>query len=115
VQFGHLPLDKDGQEDLYTLVVTVYRNDGMFNLCSVHGGTRIPLAAWFFSAARTLGSITRATLTGFEIAGWAYSIGICAGFALIPLYVHFANYDYVERQKYPTDPRAEVDPLSFDH
>jgi succinate dehydrogenase / fumarate reductase cytochrome b subunit len=26
VQFGHLPLDKDGQEDLYTLVVTVYRN-----------------------------------------------------------------------------------------
>jgi hypothetical protein len=26
VQFGHLPLDKNGQEDLYSLVVAVYRN-----------------------------------------------------------------------------------------
>jgi succinate dehydrogenase / fumarate reductase, cytochrome b subunit len=26
LQFGHVPLDKDGQKDLYTLVVTVYQN-----------------------------------------------------------------------------------------
>ena len=56
VQFGHLPLDKDGQEDLYTLVVTVYRNGWyvlIYVLCMIALGYH--LLHGFFSAARTLG------------------------------------------------------------
>jgi succinate dehydrogenase / fumarate reductase cytochrome b subunit len=51
VQFGHLPLDKDGQEDLYTLVVTVYRNGWyvlIYVLCMVALGYH--LLHGFFSA-----------------------------------------------------------------
>lgn len=92
VQFGHLPLDKDGQEDLYTLVVTVYRNGWyvlIYVLCMVALGYH--LLHGFFSAARTLGVYHPRYVNWIRIAGWVYSIGISAGFAFIPLYVHFAK------------------------
>jgi len=92
VQFGHLPLDKDGQEDLYTLVVTVYR-DGwyvlIYVLCMVALGYH--LLHGFFSAARTLGLYHPRYVNWIRIVGWIYSIGISAGFALVPIYVHFAT------------------------
>jgi succinate dehydrogenase / fumarate reductase, cytochrome b subunit len=92
VQFGHLPLDKDGQEDLYTLVVTVYRNGWyvlIYVLCMVALGYH--LLHGFFSAARTLGVYHPRYVTWIRVAGWTYSVGVSAGFALIPLYVHFAR------------------------
>jgi succinate dehydrogenase / fumarate reductase cytochrome b subunit len=92
VQFGHLPLDKDGQEDLYTLVVTVYRNGWyvlVYVLCMVALGYH--LLHGFFSAARTLGACHPRYVRWIRIVGWIYSIGISAGFALVPVYVHFAK------------------------
>jgi len=92
VQFGHLPLDKDGQEDLYTLVVTVYRNGWyvlIYVLCMVALGYH--LLHGFFSAARTLGVCHPRYVSWIRIAGWIYSVGISAGFALVPVYVHFAR------------------------
>jgi succinate dehydrogenase / fumarate reductase, cytochrome b subunit len=92
VQFGHLPVDKDGQEDLYTLVVTVYRNGWyvlIYVLCMVALGYH--LLHGFFSAARTLGVCHPRYVSWIRIAGWIYSVGISAGFALVPLYVHFAR------------------------
>jgi succinate dehydrogenase / fumarate reductase, cytochrome b subunit len=91
VQFGHLPLDKDGQEDLYTLVVTVYRNGWyvlIYVLCMVALGYH--LLHGFFSAARTLGVHYPRYVTWIRVIGWIYSVGISAGFALVPVYVHFA-------------------------
>jgi succinate dehydrogenase / fumarate reductase, cytochrome b subunit len=92
VQFGHLPLDKDGQEDLYTLVVTVYRNGWyvlIYVLCMVALGYH--LLHGFFSAARTLGVCHPRYVSWIRIGGWIYSVGISAGFALVPVYVHFAR------------------------
>ena len=91
VQFGHLPVDKDGQEDLYTLVVTVYRNGWyvlIYVLCMVALGYH--LLHGFFSAARTMGVYHPRYVIWIRVIGWIYSIGISAGFALVPVYVHFA-------------------------
>jgi hypothetical protein len=92
VQFGHLPLDKDGQEDLYTLVVTVYRNSWyvlIYVLCMV--GLGYHLLHGFFSAARTLGIYHPRYANWIRAVGWVYSVGISAGFAVIPLYIYFAK------------------------
>ncbi len=91
VQFGHLPVDKDGQEDLYTLVVTVYRNGWyvlIYVLCMIALGYH--LLHGFFSAARTMGFYNPRYVRWIRVIGWIYSIGISAGFALVPVYVHFA-------------------------
>ena len=92
VQFGHLPVDKDGQEDLYTLVVTVYRNGWyvlIYVLCMVALGYH--LLHGFFSAARTMGVYHPRYVNWIRAIGWIYSVGISAGFALVPVYVHFAR------------------------
>lgn len=73
-------LDKDGQEDLYTLVVTVYRSGWyvlVYVLCMVALGYH--LLHGFFSAARTLGAFHPRYINWIRIAGWIYSIGLhCA-------------------------------------
>ncbi|MBV8254574.1 MAG: succinate dehydrogenase cytochrome b subunit [Chitinophaga sp.] len=89
-KFGELPLDEHGHKDLYTLVITVYSELWyvviyvicMIALCYhlIHG---------FFSAARTLGLYHPKYVRWIRILGWVYSVGICAGFAFIPVYVHF--------------------------
>jgi succinate dehydrogenase / fumarate reductase cytochrome b subunit len=45
----------------------------------------------FFSAARTLGVYHPRYVIVVKVVGWLYSIGISAGFALVPLFVHFAR------------------------
>ena len=92
VQFGHLPLDKDGQEDLYTLVITVYKN-GWYVLIYVLSMLALGyhLLHGFFSAARTLGVYHPRYAKWIRLVGWVYSVGISAGFALIPVYVHLVT------------------------
>ena len=92
LQFGHVPLDKDGQRDLYTLVVTVYHNGWyvlIYVLCMAALGYH--LMHGFFSAARTLGFYNARYVKWIRVVGWVYSIGISLGFALIPVYIHFAR------------------------
>jgi hypothetical protein len=89
---AQVPRDKDGQKDLYTLVVSVYRNGWyvlIYVLCM--GALGYHLLHGFFSAARTLGFYNARYVGWVKIAGWIYSIGISVGFALIPLYIHFAR------------------------
>ena len=92
VQFGHVPLDKDGQEDLYTLVVTVY-HDGWYVLIYVLSMVALGyhLLHGSFSAARTLGFYNARYVHWVKIAAYIYSIGISAGFAIIPVYIYFAR------------------------
>jgi succinate dehydrogenase / fumarate reductase cytochrome b subunit len=92
LQFGHVPLDKDGQKDLYTLVVTVYHQGWyvlIYVLCMIALGYH--LLHGFFSAARTLGLYNPRYVNWLRVVGWIYSIGISAGFALIPVYLHFTR------------------------
>ena len=92
VQFGHVPLDKDGQEDLYTLVVTVYHN-GWYVLIYVLSMVALGyhLLHGSFSAARTLGFYNARYLHWLKIAAGIYSVGISAGFAIIPVYIYFTR------------------------
>ena len=92
LQFGKVPLDKDGQKDLYTLVITVYQSGWyvlVYVLCMVALGYH--LLHGFFSAARTLGFYNARYAPWVSAIGWVYSIGISAGFALIPVYIHFTG------------------------
>ena len=92
LQFGHVPLDSDGQKDLYTLVVKVYQNGWyvlVYVLCMV--ALAYHLLHGFFSAARTLGVYDLRYVGWIKVLGWIYSIGISTGFALVPVYVHFAR------------------------
>src|SRR5580698_1856299 len=85
LKFGHLPLDKDGQEDLYTLVVTVYHSGWyvvIYVLCMAALGYH--LLHGFFSAARTLGVYHPRYVNLVKTVGWIFSIGVSAVFAFIP-------------------------------
>lgn len=92
LQFGHVPLDKDGQKDLYALVVKVYQNGWyvlIYVFCMLALGYH--LLHGFFSAARTLGVYHPRYVELIKVCGWIYSIGVSAGFAIVPIYVHFAR------------------------
>jgi succinate dehydrogenase / fumarate reductase cytochrome b subunit len=92
LQFGHVPLDKDGQKDLYTLVISVYQNGWyvlLYVLCMFALGYH--LLHGFFSAARTLGFYNARYVHWVRVIAWFYSVGIAGGFALIPIYIHFTR------------------------
>jgi succinate dehydrogenase / fumarate reductase, cytochrome b subunit len=86
-------LDKDGQRDLYTLVITVYRN-GWYVLIYVLSMVALAyhLLHGFFSAARSLGIYHPRYVRLVKATGWVYSIGIGAGFAFIPVIIYFVRH-----------------------
>jgi succinate dehydrogenase / fumarate reductase cytochrome b subunit len=89
-KFGEMPVDSHGRKDLYTLVITVYREGwyvAVYVLCMV--ALCYHLLHGFFSAARTLGVYHPRYAKGIKVFGWIFSVVICAGFAIIPVYVHF--------------------------
>ena len=92
VQFGHVSLDKDGQEDLYTLVVTVYHN-GWYVLVYVLSMIALGyhLLHGSFSAARTLGFYNTRYVRWVKITTGLLGLGIRPGFAIIPVYIYFAR------------------------
>lgn len=89
-KFGNTPLDANGNKDLYLLVVTVFKEWwyviiyvlSMIALCYhlIHG---------IYSATRTLGLYHPKFVRWFHTAGTVYSVIICLGFALMPVYVFF--------------------------
>ncbi|MGJ1198335.1 succinate dehydrogenase cytochrome b subunit [Sphingobacterium spiritivorum] len=89
-KFGTLPLDDNGHKDLYLLVVTTFKEWwyvliyvlAMIALCYhlIHG---------VYSSIRTLGLFHPKYIKWLKVAGIAYSVIICAGFALMPVYVYF--------------------------
>jgi succinate dehydrogenase / fumarate reductase cytochrome b subunit len=92
LEFGSLPLDENGRKDLYTLVVQVCRSGwyvGLYVVCMV--ALAYHLLHGFFSAARSLGVYHPRYANAVRLFGWAYSIGVSAGFAAMPLYVYFSN------------------------
>ena len=91
-KFGSLPLDSNGHKDLYILVVSVFQEWwyvliyilAMVALCYhlVHG---------IYSATRTLGLYHPKYVKWLKTVGITYSIIICTGFALMPIYI-FLTY-----------------------
>ena len=92
-KFENLPLDKDGNKDLYILMVAVFKEwwyvliyvFSMVALCyhMIHG---------IYSATRTMGLFHPKFVRWFKIIGTAYSVIISTGFALIPVYIFFTAH-----------------------
>lgn len=91
-KFGSLPLDANGNRDLYTLVVTTYQEWWyvlIYVLAMIALGYH--LLHGFFSAVRTLGVFHPKFVKWFRYIGIAYSVIISLGFAIIPVYIYFLN------------------------
>ncbi|RFS23310.1 succinate dehydrogenase [Chitinophaga silvatica] len=91
-KFGDLPVDEKGRKDLYVLVIKVYSDLWyvlLYVVCMI--ALFYHLLHGFFSAARTLGLYHPRYVRWVKMFGWVYSVVICAGFAFIPLYVHFVK------------------------
>ncbi|MBL1408939.1 MULTISPECIES: succinate dehydrogenase cytochrome b subunit [Sphingobacterium] len=87
-KFGTLPVDSNGNKDLYQLVVTTFQEWwyvviyvlSMVALCYhlIHG---------VHSALRTLGVFHPKYVRWIKVAGAVYAILVCAGFAMMPIYI----------------------------
>jgi succinate dehydrogenase / fumarate reductase cytochrome b subunit len=90
VNFGNLPLDNNGNKDLYSRVVQTYQQWWYvltYEISFVALGFH--LLHGFFSSARTLGLYHQKYAQGVKIFGWVYTSFITLGFMLIPLYIYF--------------------------
>ena len=89
-KFGSLPLDEQGNKDLYTLVVTSFQ-EWWIVLVYLVGIIALyyHLVHGVQSAARTLGVFHPKYVRWISVAGFIYSTLICLGFALMPVYVYF--------------------------
>ncbi|UUC44274.1 succinate dehydrogenase cytochrome b subunit [Flavobacterium cerinum] len=91
-KFGSLPLDTNGNRDLYTLVVATYQEWWyvvIYVLAMIALGYH--LLHGFFSAIRTLGVFHPKFVKWFRYIGIGYSVIISLGFAIIPVYIYFLN------------------------
>lgn len=91
-KFGNLPLDDNGNKDLYILVITVFK-EWWYVLIYVVSMIALSyhLLHGIQSAVRTLGVFHPKFVRWFKYAGIAYSLVICCGFALMPIYIFFTN------------------------
>ena len=91
-KFGEVPLDSAGQKDLYAIVIATFQEwwyvliyvVAMIALCYhlIHG---------IYSAMRTFGLFHPKYLRWIKYIGIVYSIIICTGFALMPVYIFFST------------------------
>lgn len=92
-KFGNLPLDEQGNKDLYVLVTAVFREwwyvvvyvISMVALCYhlIHG---------IHSAVRTMGLYHPKFVKWVQLLGTGYAVILCSGFALMPVYVYFTSH-----------------------
>lgn len=91
-KFGSITLDSNGNKDLYEVVRVAFQQlwlvvlyvIAMIALCYhlIHGIT---------SGIRTLGLFHPKYVRWINVFGIIYSIVICAGFALMPIYIYLTN------------------------
>jgi succinate dehydrogenase / fumarate reductase, cytochrome b subunit len=89
-KFGAIGLDPWGHKDLYTVVVTAFQQGWLVILYVI---AMLALAYHLIhgisSGIRTLGLFHPKFVRWVNVFGIAYSIIICLGFALMPIYIYF--------------------------
>lgn len=89
-KFGEVPLDEHGHKDLFTLVVTAFKQ---WWIVLIYVLAMIALfyhlAHGVYSASRTLGLYHPKYVRWVKIAGLLYAAILCVGFALMPVFVYF--------------------------
>lgn len=91
-KFHTLPLDEQGNKDLYTIVVAVFKQGWyvlVYEISLIALGFH--LLHGFYSAARTFGLYHPKYIRLVKYAGWTYTAVITLGFMAMPLYIFFQN------------------------
>jgi succinate dehydrogenase / fumarate reductase cytochrome b subunit len=90
-KFGTLPLDGNGNRDLYTIVVNSF--DTLWYVALyVTGFIALGYHLWhgFFSAFRTMGLHQEGLATFLHYTGIVFTIVITGGFIVIPIYLYLS-------------------------
>ena len=88
-KFGTLPLDSDGNRDIYTIVVTSFESL-WYVILYVVGFIALGYHLWhgFFSAFRTMGLHQEGLATFLHYTGMIFTVIITVGFIIIPIYFY---------------------------
>lgn len=87
--FKYLPVDKNGNKDLYNIVIKSFQQWWYVLIYEVSFiALGFHLLHGFFSAARTLGLYHPKYAKGIKIFGWIYTVLITLGFMIIPIYIY---------------------------
>ncbi|MET4140531.1 succinate dehydrogenase cytochrome b subunit [Pedobacter sp. UYP1] len=92
-KFGTVPFDKNGNKDLYVVVVHAFKSWWYVLLYVLSMfALGFHLLHGFKSAVRTLGLYHPGYAAMVQIFGTVYSYAITIGFAVIPVYVHLTQF-----------------------
>nr|WP_297308049.1 succinate dehydrogenase cytochrome b subunit [uncultured Flavobacterium sp.] len=91
-KFGSIGLDPWGNKDLYTVVVTAFQQGWLVIIYVIAMiALAYHLAHGISSGIRTLGLFNPKFVRWIQCFGVAYSVLICLGFALMPVYIFFTS------------------------
>lgn len=91
-KFTEMPLDADGQKDLYTIVAAAYQEWWYVALYVVSMLVLgFHLLHGFHSAFQSLGLYHSKYSRWIKWAGWVYTFAITAGFSIVPIYMYFTQ------------------------
>ncbi|WP_026038811.1 succinate dehydrogenase cytochrome b subunit [Myroides injenensis] len=91
-KFGAIGLDQYGHKDLYDVVVQSFQNGWLVILYVVAmAALCYHLIHGISSGVRTLGLFHPKFVKWINVFGIIYSVIICVGFALMPIYIYFTN------------------------
>lgn len=91
-KFTTVPVDEKGNKDLYTIVVTVYKQWWYVVIYEVSLiALGFHLLHGFYSAARTFGLYHPKYVKWVKVVGWLYTAIITLGFMAMPVYVYLKN------------------------
>jgi len=90
-KFGEMPLDAEGNKDLYTIVVTAY-SQPWYILLNIAAFLALGYHLWhgFFSAFKTLGAYPPRLGIVLYWLSISLTIILTLGFIVIPIYVYFS-------------------------
>lgn len=91
-KFGELPLDSEGNKDLYAIVIESFKNIWYVIIYLIGFiGLGYHLAHGVSSAFRTLGLYSKSYINIFKYLGYAFAILLPLGYAIVAILVHLKN------------------------
>jgi len=88
-KFGDLPLDPEGNKDLYSIVVAAY-GELWYVGANIVAFIALGYHLWHgvFSGFRTFGAYPKRLFTGLKFVSLFLTVALTAGFIFIPIYVY---------------------------
>jgi succinate dehydrogenase / fumarate reductase cytochrome b subunit len=88
-KFGDLPLDPEGNKDLYSIVIAAY-GQLWYVVANVLAFVALGYHLWHgvFSAFKSFGAYPRRLYSGLKILSLILTVMLTAGFIFIPIYVY---------------------------